>query len=80
MLINPNLLWGVKIEKNSSQENRISSLDGDLKFQLGQVVHWAKKSGFDGLSMLGPGSGTIRRCGLVGVGVSLWAWALRPSP
>jgi hypothetical protein len=27
--------------------------------------------------MLGPGSGTIRRCGLVGVGVSLWEWALR---
>ena len=25
------------------------------------------------------GSGTIRRCGLVGVGVSLWVWALRPS-
>jgi hypothetical protein len=30
--------------------------------------------------MLGPGSGTIRMCGPVGVGVSLWAWALRPSP
>ena len=29
------------------------------------------------LNMLGPGSGTIRRCGLVGVGVSLWVWALR---
>ena len=29
----------------------------------------------DGLYMLGPGSGSIRRCGLVGVGVSLWAWA-----
>ena len=25
----------------------------------------------DGLNMLGPGSGTIRRCGLVGVGVAL---------
>jgi hypothetical protein len=33
----------------------------------------------DGSNMLGPGSGTIRRCVLVGVGVSLWAWALRPS-
>ena len=31
-----------------------------------------------GLNMLGPGNGTIRRCGLVGVGVSLWGWALRP--
>jgi hypothetical protein len=27
------------------------------------------------LNMLGPGSGTICRCGLVGVGVSLWVWA-----
>jgi hypothetical protein len=26
----------------------------------------------DGLNMLGPGSGTIRKSGLVGVGVSLW--------
>jgi len=25
-----------------------------------------------GLNMLGPGSGTLRRCGLVGVGVALW--------
>ena len=31
-----------------------------------------------GLIMLGPESDTIRRCGLVGVGVSLWGWALRP--
>ena len=23
------------------------------------------------------GSGSIRRCGLLGVGVSLWGWALR---
>jgi hypothetical protein len=33
----------------------------------------------DGLYMLGPESGTIRRCGLVGVGVSLWMLAIRPS-
>ena len=33
----------------------------------------------DGLDMLGPESGTIVRCDLVGVGMSLWAWALRPS-
>ena len=31
------------------------------------------------LYMLGPGSGTIRRCGPVGVGVALWVWALRFS-
>ena len=29
----------------------------------------------DGVYRLGPGSGTIRRCGLVGIGVSLCAWA-----
>jgi hypothetical protein len=28
--------------------------------------------------MLGLGNGIIRKCGHVGVGVSLWAWALRP--
>jgi len=33
----------------------------------------------DGLHMLGPGSGTIRRCGLVEGSVSLWGWAWRPS-
>jgi hypothetical protein len=32
----------------------------------------------DGLYMLGPGSGIIRYS-LVEVGISLWAWALRPS-
>ena len=35
--------------------------------------------GCHGLYMLGPGSDTIRRCDPVGVGVSLWAWALRTS-
>lgn len=34
----------------------------------------------DGVYMLGPGSGIIRGCGPVGVGVSLWVWALRPHP
>ena len=35
----------------------------------------------DGLYMLSPGGGTIRRCSPVGVGVNLleWVWALRPS-
>jgi hypothetical protein len=28
----------------------------------------------DSLYMLGPGSGTIRRCGLVGVGMPLGTW------
>jgi hypothetical protein len=34
---------------------------------------------YSGLYMLGPGSGTIRRCGLVGGSVSLWVWSLKPS-
>jgi hypothetical protein len=38
-----------------------------------------KQSECDSVCMLGPGLGTIRRCGLVGVDVSLWAWALRSS-
>ena len=32
-----------------------------------------------GLNMLGPGNDSIWKYGLVGVCVSLWAWALRPS-
>jgi hypothetical protein len=35
---------------------------------------------YHGLNMLGRGGGTIRRYGLVGVGVSLWVWAFSPSP
>jgi len=31
--------------------------------------------GCNGVYMLASGSDTIRRCGLIGVGVSLWAWA-----
>jgi hypothetical protein len=34
----------------------------------------------DGLYMCGPRSHTIWRYGLVGVGVSLWVWALIPWP
>ena len=34
----------------------------------------------DGLYILGPGSGIIWRCGLVGVGVSLLGVGLRLSP
>jgi hypothetical protein len=32
-----------------------------------------------GLNIVGPRSGTISWCGLVGENVSLWKWALRPS-
>ena len=44
-------------------------------------------SNCDGLNMLGPGSGTVRRCGLVGVDVALLEevchcgnWLCDPSP
>jgi hypothetical protein len=42
---------------------------------LGLPDNCAVKSTCYGLSMLGPGSGTIRRPGLVGVGVALFEWA-----
>jgi hypothetical protein len=46
-----------------------------------QVFRIAEDCGMrcDGLYVLSPGNGTIRSCGPVGVGVSLWVWALRPS-
>jgi hypothetical protein len=40
-------------------------------------LRWRGDSG--GLNMIGPGSGTMRRCGLVGGSMSLWGWSLRPS-
>jgi hypothetical protein len=33
----------------------------------------------DGLYMFGPVTDTVRRCGPVRIGVSLWVWALIPS-
>ena len=33
----------------------------------------------DGLHMLGLGSGTVGKCGLVGVGVALWVWVCPTS-
>jgi hypothetical protein len=36
----------------------------------GGTVSW-----FD---VIGPASGTIWRCGFVGIGVLLWEWVLRP--
>jgi len=33
----------------------------------------------DGLYVLVLGHSTIRHCGLVGVGMSIWVWALIPS-
>jgi hypothetical protein len=45
----------------------------------GPLVKSKKNSFCDGLYMLDPGSGTISRYDPVGVGVSLWVWALKPS-
>ena len=37
-------------------------------------LSWIQLHNCDSLYMLGPGSDTIRRCGLIGVGVSPWEW------
>jgi hypothetical protein len=56
-------------------------LEKCLVFFVSIIVKPNQKTsvGCDGLYMCRPGSGTIRRCGPFGVGVSLWVWALRPS-
>ena len=49
----------------------------DLGNQIGRTDKGENKSIYnycDGLYMLGPGSGTIRGYGPVGVDVSLWVW------
>jgi hypothetical protein len=50
-----------------------------FKYRFSPVTLIFKDNSFDGLYMLSPGSGSIRRCGPVGVGVSLWVLALRPE-
>lgn len=54
-----------------------------LELRGGVREAWVKGTvaprGRDGLYMLGPGHGTIRRCGLVVACVSWQAQALRPS-
>jgi hypothetical protein len=52
---------------------------GGISKKARNLAEW-KLPSCDGLYTLSPGNGTIRRCGLVGVGVSLWVRALRPSP
>ena len=44
-----------------------------------RVNQWGLGVECDGLYGLVLGSGIVVRCGLVGVGVSLWVWAFRPS-
>ena len=52
---------------------------GILTGSLPGWKHFISEDICDGLYMLGPESGTIRKCGPVGFGVSLWVWVLRPS-
>jgi hypothetical protein len=76
-----------------SQNLHNGSAHGDEEPFLGQLFHfymptWESggilfksphaQSNCDSLHMLGPGSGTIRKCGHVGVGESLWSRALVP--
>jgi hypothetical protein len=44
-----------------------------------EQAYWGQGVECDSLYILGPGSGTIRGQGPVGVGVSLWVWDVRPS-
>jgi hypothetical protein len=44
----------------------------------GIKIYVVDKESCDGLYMLGPESGTIRRCGHIGVGMSLLVWSLKP--
>jgi hypothetical protein len=53
-------------EKLEDKANRMRGLSLQLQSH-GEAI-------CGGLNMLGPGSGTIRRCGLDGGSVSLWAW------
>jgi len=43
------------------------------------VVWWGSITMCDGLHILGLGCSTIKRCGPVGLCMSLWTWALIPS-
>jgi len=52
-----------------------------LRYGLHRLIGQACRSQgveCDGLYMLSPESGTIRRCDPDGVGVPVWAWALMP--
>ena len=47
---------------------------GDLHSHAAET----REAGCHGVYVLGAGSGTMRRCGPVGVGVALWVQDLRP--
>jgi hypothetical protein len=52
---------------------------GPLTHMFGQV-YGGQEVEYDGLYMLGLGSGTTRKYGPFVVGMSLWVWAIRSSP
>lgn len=57
--------------ENGIEQFPFLSCSAPLYYLIGFVV-------CNGLYMLGLGSGTTRKCGPVRLGVSLWAWDLRP--
>jgi hypothetical protein len=63
------------LDQKWSDEVYIKKFKWKFKSETNSDSDEASDNHCDGLYMLGPGSGTIRRCGLVGVGVSLWVWA-----
>jgi hypothetical protein len=44
---------------------------------LNKQIHICMHTHCDSLYVHGPGSGTIKRCSLVVVGVSLWVWDIK---
>jgi hypothetical protein len=70
-------------QKSMTQTQRSAQEHHMVKASLGNSVNFISVDKgvrlCDGLYLLGLGSGTVTRCGLVGVGVSLWVWAIRLS-
>jgi hypothetical protein len=53
------------LKKQKTKTNKKKKGKQTLQLKIGAIC--------DGLNMLGPGSGTFKRCGLIGMGVSLWS-------
>jgi hypothetical protein len=63
----------MKLKINSKETLEVTKGDSRL-FPAKRNLCTGHSAMCDGLYMLGPGSGTIRSCDLVRVGVSLWVW------
>jgi hypothetical protein len=81
--------WLIRIRILLPSGNKKTSLGIALPWVPSVLVSWlcehtessehptfSSDSHWDGLYILGPGSCTIWRCGVVGIGVPLWAWPL----